>query len=87
MHTTSLNIFSNTLIITGNTAKYETIVTLAIETAKPAITSIIICPETMFANRRIPRLTGRNRKDINSIKMKNGIKYPGIPVGQKRLKY
>ena len=86
MHTTSLNKFNSTFTATGTAEKYENTATLAIEAANPAITSIIICPETIFTNSLIPRLRGLNINDKNSIITKNGIKYPGIPDGQNRLK-
>ena len=87
MHTTNLKRFNATFTATGTAEKYENTAMLAIDAANPAITSIIICPDTIFANSRIPRLIGLNKNDKSSIMIKNGTRYPGIPDGQKRLKY
>jgi hypothetical protein len=86
-HTTILKTFSKTFIATGITAKNEKNERPARETAKLAITFIIICPETMFANNLNPKLIGLNKNDITSMITKSGVIYPGNSSGQKCLRY
>ncbi len=86
MQTINLKIFNNALIAIGIIDMQESMLIPAIDTAKLAITFIIMCPETILANKRIPRLIGLNKKDINSITVKKGAIYVGMPSGQKCLK-
>ena len=52
-------------------------------TTKVAKTFSITCPATMLANRRIDRLTGRDRYEITSTGIINGANSFGAPAGKK----
>jgi hypothetical protein len=74
-----LKIFNRTFTIIGIITNGEVTAAPANNIANPAITFIIKCPETMFANNRIPRLIGLKKNDMISITIKKGIMYDGIP--------
>ena len=45
-----------------------------------------VCPATIFANSRTPKLNARAKYEINSIKASKGTNANGVPAGTKKLK-
>ena len=45
-----------------------------------------VCPATMLANNRTPKLNARAKYEINSIRASNGTNARGVPAGTKKLK-